>query len=58
MALGFGIGVFALQVAFARWWLARHAYGPLEWVWRAATLRTLRVPLRHPDHKQRLAMDL
>lgn len=58
MALGFGIGVFALQVAFARWWLARHAYGPLEWVWRAATLRTLRVPLRHPDDKQRLAMEL
>jgi len=46
MALGFGIGVFALQYAFARWWLAHYAYGPLEWVWRAATLRTLRVPLR------------
>lgn len=52
MALGFGIGVFLLQLAFARWWLARYAYGPLEWLWRAATLRTLRVPLR------RVPMDL
>ncbi|KQV55584.1 hypothetical protein ASC95_28995 [Pelomonas sp. Root1217] len=46
MALGFGIGVFVLQLAFARWWLARYAYGPLEWLWRAATLRTLQLPLR------------
>jgi len=58
MALGFGVGVFALQVAFARWWLARHAYGPVEWVWRMATLRTLRVPLRHPNDKHRLSMDV
>jgi uncharacterized protein len=46
MALLFGLGVFAVQYAFARWWLGRYAYGPLEWVWRASTLRTLRVPLR------------
>ncbi|WP_052423656.1 DUF418 domain-containing protein [Nonomuraea candida] len=25
------------QVLFARWWLARHKYGPLEWVWRCLT---------------------
>jgi uncharacterized protein len=58
MALGFGAGVFALQCAFARWWLARHAHGPLEWLWRAATLRTLRVPLRHTDHPPPLATEL
>jgi len=46
MALGFGVGVFLLQLAFARWWLARYAHGPLEWLWRAGTLRTLRLPLR------------
>ena len=29
--------VFALQVAFSHWWLARFHYGPLEWLWRAGT---------------------
>jgi uncharacterized protein len=28
---------FTLQVLFSRWWLARYAYGPAEWVWRAFT---------------------
>ncbi len=28
---------FTLQVLFSRWWLAHHAYGPMEWVWRAIT---------------------
>ena len=46
MGLGFGLGVFLLRWAFARWWLARHAHGPLEWLWRAATLRSWQVPLR------------
>jgi uncharacterized protein len=46
MAVGFGIGVFLVQLVFARWWLAHYAYGPLEWLWRAGTLRTLRLPLR------------
>ncbi|GGO18773.1 hypothetical protein GCM10010116_37790 [Microbispora rosea subsp. aerata] len=25
------------QAIFCRWWLARHRYGPLEWIWRALT---------------------
>jgi uncharacterized membrane protein YeiB len=29
--------VFALQVLLSRWWLARHRFGPLEWLWRWAT---------------------
>ena len=29
--------VFALQLAFSRWWLARFRLGPLEWLWRAFT---------------------
>ena len=37
--------VFALQVAFSHWWLARFRYGPLEWVWRAFTYRQV-PPLR------------
>jgi uncharacterized protein len=28
---------FSGQVAFSRWWLARFRFGPLEWLWRAAT---------------------
>ena len=31
--------VFALQVVFSRWWLARYRYGPMEWLWRAFTYR-------------------
>lgn len=29
--------VVGLQIVFSRWWLARYAYGPAEWVWRWAT---------------------
>lgn len=35
-ALGIGIAVYILQVAFSAWWLKRFLYGPLEWVWRCA----------------------
>lgn len=38
--LVFVLVVFALQVAFSRWWLARFRYGPLEWLWRWATYGT------------------
>jgi uncharacterized protein len=31
------IAVYAAQMAFSRWWLARFAYGPAEWVWRTLT---------------------
>jgi uncharacterized protein len=31
------IAVFAAQIVFSRWWLARYRYGPLEWIWRCAT---------------------
>lgn len=29
--------VFAAQVAFSHWWLARFRLGPMEWLWRAGT---------------------
>jgi len=45
-ALLLGIVMFSLQLAFARWWLQRYHYGPLEWVWRSATYLTWNVPLR------------
>lgn len=31
------IALFALQVAYSRWWLARYRFGPVEWVWRSLT---------------------
>ena len=35
--LAFVVLVFALQVIFSHWWLSRFRYGPMEWLWRAAT---------------------
>jgi uncharacterized protein len=46
LALTFALALFAVQCAFAHAWLRRFSYGPLEWVWRAATMRTLQVPMR------------
>ncbi len=40
--------VFALQVAFSHWWLARFRQGPLEWLWRAGTYLRWS-PLRRTD---------
>ena len=41
-----GIVAFALQLALAAWWFRAFRYGPLEWLWRAATRTTLDVPFR------------
>ncbi|MFF2348478.1 DUF418 domain-containing protein [Kitasatospora sp. NPDC058115] len=32
-----GVALFAAQAVFCRWWLARHPYGPVEWLLRALT---------------------
>jgi uncharacterized protein len=32
-----GIALFALMLAWSRWWLASHSQGPLEWLWRRLT---------------------
>ena len=29
--------IWALQLAWSPWWLARYRYGPMEWVWRSLT---------------------
>jgi uncharacterized protein len=29
--------IFAAQMAFSRWWLARYRFGPAEWLWRTLT---------------------
>jgi uncharacterized protein len=31
------LALFLADAAFSRWWLERHPYGPLEWLWRSAT---------------------
>ena len=41
----FVAAVFAAQIAFSHWWLARFRYGPLEWLWRGFTYRQV-PPLR------------
>ncbi len=43
-ALIFGICFFCAQVVFAHIWFRYFLYGPLEWVWRAATYLTVKVP--------------
>jgi uncharacterized protein len=45
-ALLLGLMAFALQIVWAHWWLARHHYGPLEWLWRAGTYRSMAIPYR------------
>jgi uncharacterized protein len=35
----FVLGVYAAQIAFSHWWLARFRYGPMEWLWRGFTYR-------------------
>ena len=32
-----GIGIFAVQYIFARWWFKNHKQGPLEYIWKKAT---------------------
>ena len=41
-----GLGAFAAQLALAVLWFRAFRYGPLEWVWRAATRTSLAVPFR------------
>ncbi|UGT56287.1 DUF418 domain-containing protein [Nocardia asteroides] len=39
--IGVALLTFAAQLAFSARWLRGHAYGPVEWVLRAATYRTI-----------------
>lgn len=45
-AVMLGLVTFALQVVFAHIWFKFYYYGPLEWVWRAATYLTFTIPFR------------
>jgi uncharacterized protein len=35
-ALALGIAVYAVQAVVSAWWLRRHRFGPVEWLWRTA----------------------
>jgi uncharacterized protein len=41
-----GLAAFVLQLIFATYWFRYFLYGPLEWLWRAATKLSLDVPFR------------
>jgi uncharacterized protein len=43
--LAAALGVFAVQIGYSRWWLARYRFGPAEWLWRGVTYGA-RQPLR------------
>ncbi len=47
-ALALGIAAFVAQVIFAHLWFRAFRYGPLEWLWRALTYLTWKVPFRRP----------
>jgi uncharacterized protein len=41
----FVAAIYAAQIVFSHWWLARFRYGPMEWLWRGFTYRQV-PPLR------------
>jgi len=43
------LGVWALLLVIAPWWLARYRFGPVEWVWRSLTYWK-RQPMRRVQH--------
>lgn len=42
--IGIALVTYGAQLAFSHWWLRGHAYGPVEWILRAATY--LSIPAR------------
>lgn len=41
-----GIFLWVLQIFFAIWWFKHFRFGPLEWLWRAATYTSFNIPMR------------
>jgi uncharacterized protein len=45
--VGLAMIIFAVQMTFSKWWLARYRFGPAEWAWRTLTygqLQRMREP--------------
>ncbi len=49
--------IWAVQLAWSPWWLARYRYGPMEWLWRSLT-RWQRQPMRKVMAEDRPAAHL
>jgi len=45
LCIPLSLAIFALQILYSRWWLARFRFGPAEWLWRSLTYGT-RQPMR------------
>lgn len=45
-SLIYGMLFFILQVAFSKYWMKHHYYGPIEWLWRALTQLDFSIPLK------------
>jgi uncharacterized protein len=41
-----GLIFWIVQLILAHFWLKNYHYGPLEWVWRSATLLRIDVPFK------------
>jgi uncharacterized protein len=37
LGLALAVGAAAIQIPFSVWWLERHPFGPMEWLWRRVT---------------------
>ncbi|RNF83071.1 DUF418 domain-containing protein [Montanilutibacter psychrotolerans] len=44
------IGTYVLQVFASQWWLARFAYGPVEWLWRRLSYGVAVQPMAAARH--------
>jgi uncharacterized protein len=33
----FALAIYAVQVGYSEWWMARFRFGPMEWLWRTLT---------------------
>jgi uncharacterized protein len=54
-ALGISLAVFAVQMAWSPWWLARYHFGPVEWAWRSLTYGHAQPMRIHAPARVRLA---
>jgi uncharacterized protein len=54
-ALILGLAAFAAQLIYATYWFRHFHYGPLEWLWRAATKLSLDVPFRRREESLKTA---
>jgi len=45
LCIPLSLAIFALQILYSRWWLARFRFGPAEWLWRSLAYG-VRQPMR------------